>query len=242
MGHPWPRLTIPTRIFLSIVLVLLAFGGVSGASLYQHQRAARALAAPPRGVPAARVDHRAGQGDAGGLRDPPRPRAHRARPHGHPLLARRRATRPTGDPAPRDDGGGACGAARAAGRGRRGDRDDRGHARRHPAAVRRERGGVRAAVRRPRARRSGGGAADARGPAALRAADLATAARRVGAGAVSHRSDEPHRGGGRAALLGGGRGARAPRAAHGAHRPDLVAAPPRPAAEAPAARRGGGAR
>ncbi|MFK7987488.1 MAG: ATP-binding protein [Sandaracinaceae bacterium] len=39
----WPRLTIPTRIFLSIVLVLLAFGGVSGASLYQHQRTAARL-------------------------------------------------------------------------------------------------------------------------------------------------------------------------------------------------------
>ncbi|MGE0784405.1 MAG: ATP-binding protein [Sandaracinaceae bacterium] len=35
-----PRLTIPTRIFLSIVLVLLAFGAVSGVSLYQHQRTA----------------------------------------------------------------------------------------------------------------------------------------------------------------------------------------------------------
>ncbi|HJL17496.1 MAG TPA: ATP-binding protein [Sandaracinaceae bacterium LLY-WYZ-13_1] len=38
-----PRLTIPTRIFLSIVLVLLAFGAVSGASLYQHQQTAARL-------------------------------------------------------------------------------------------------------------------------------------------------------------------------------------------------------
>lgn len=38
-----PRLTIPTRIFLSIVLVLLAFGTVSVASLYQHQETAARL-------------------------------------------------------------------------------------------------------------------------------------------------------------------------------------------------------
>lgn len=38
MASRRPRLTIPTRIFLSIVLVLLAFGAVSAASLYQHQR------------------------------------------------------------------------------------------------------------------------------------------------------------------------------------------------------------
>jgi signal transduction histidine kinase len=38
-----PRLTIPTRIFLSIVLVLLAFGAVSAASLYQHQQTAARL-------------------------------------------------------------------------------------------------------------------------------------------------------------------------------------------------------
>lgn len=38
-----PRLTIPTRIFLSIVLVLVAFGAVSAASLYQHQRTADRL-------------------------------------------------------------------------------------------------------------------------------------------------------------------------------------------------------
>lgn len=38
-----PRLTIPTRIFLSFVLVLLAFGVVAGASLIQHQRTALRL-------------------------------------------------------------------------------------------------------------------------------------------------------------------------------------------------------
>jgi len=38
-----PRLTIPTRIFLSIVLVLLFFGAVSGASVYQHQQTAQRL-------------------------------------------------------------------------------------------------------------------------------------------------------------------------------------------------------
>ncbi|MCZ7678613.1 MAG: hypothetical protein M5U28_07515 [Sandaracinaceae bacterium] len=38
-----PRLTIPTRIFLSFVLVLLAFGVVSAASLIQHQRTAARL-------------------------------------------------------------------------------------------------------------------------------------------------------------------------------------------------------
>ncbi len=38
-----PRLTIPTRIFLSIVLVLVFFGAASGASLYQHQRTAARL-------------------------------------------------------------------------------------------------------------------------------------------------------------------------------------------------------
>ena len=38
-----PRLTIPSRIFLSIVLVLAAFGAVSAASLYQHQRTAARL-------------------------------------------------------------------------------------------------------------------------------------------------------------------------------------------------------
>lgn len=38
-----PRLTIPTRIFLSIALVLVAFGVVSGVSLYQHQRTATRL-------------------------------------------------------------------------------------------------------------------------------------------------------------------------------------------------------
>lgn len=37
------RLTIPTRIFLSFVLVLLAFGVVSAASLIQHQRTAARL-------------------------------------------------------------------------------------------------------------------------------------------------------------------------------------------------------
>ena len=43
MAFRGPRLTIPTRIFLSIVLVLLAFGVVSAASLYQHQRTAARL-------------------------------------------------------------------------------------------------------------------------------------------------------------------------------------------------------
>lgn len=38
-----PRLTIPTRIFLSFVLVLLAFGVVSAASLIQHRRTAARL-------------------------------------------------------------------------------------------------------------------------------------------------------------------------------------------------------
>lgn len=38
-----PRLTIPTRIFLSFVLVLLAFGVVSTVSLIQHQRTAARL-------------------------------------------------------------------------------------------------------------------------------------------------------------------------------------------------------
>ncbi|MCB9592238.1 MAG: HAMP domain-containing protein [Sandaracinaceae bacterium] len=38
-----PRLTIPTRIFLSIVLVLIFFGTASGASLYQHQRTTQRL-------------------------------------------------------------------------------------------------------------------------------------------------------------------------------------------------------
>ena len=38
-----PRLTIPTRIFLSIVVVLLFFGAASGASLYQHHRSAQRL-------------------------------------------------------------------------------------------------------------------------------------------------------------------------------------------------------
>jgi signal transduction histidine kinase/HAMP domain-containing protein len=38
-----PRLSLPTRIFLSFVLVLLAFGVVSGASLLQHQRTAARL-------------------------------------------------------------------------------------------------------------------------------------------------------------------------------------------------------
>ncbi len=38
-----PRLTIPTRIFLSFVLVLIAFGVVSTASLIQHQRTAARL-------------------------------------------------------------------------------------------------------------------------------------------------------------------------------------------------------
>lgn len=38
-----PRLTIPTRIFLSFVLVLLAFGVVSAASLIQHQRTSARL-------------------------------------------------------------------------------------------------------------------------------------------------------------------------------------------------------
>ncbi len=43
MASRGPRLTIPTRIFLSIVLVLLFFGAASGASLYQHQRSAQRL-------------------------------------------------------------------------------------------------------------------------------------------------------------------------------------------------------
>jgi nitrogen fixation/metabolism regulation signal transduction histidine kinase len=38
-----PALTIPTRIFLSFVLVLLAFGVVSAASVIQHQRTAATL-------------------------------------------------------------------------------------------------------------------------------------------------------------------------------------------------------
>ncbi len=38
-----PRLTIPTRIFLSFVLVLVAFGVVSAASVVQHQRTALRL-------------------------------------------------------------------------------------------------------------------------------------------------------------------------------------------------------
>ncbi|HEY8432886.1 MAG TPA: hypothetical protein VIL20_31155, partial [Sandaracinaceae bacterium] len=38
-----PRLTIPTRIFLSFVLVLVAFGIVSAASLVQHQRTSERL-------------------------------------------------------------------------------------------------------------------------------------------------------------------------------------------------------
>ncbi|MBX3275910.1 MAG: HAMP domain-containing protein [Sandaracinaceae bacterium] len=43
MASRRPRLTIPTRIFLSIVLVLVFFGTVSGASLVQHQRTAERL-------------------------------------------------------------------------------------------------------------------------------------------------------------------------------------------------------
>lgn len=43
MASRGPRLTIPTRIFLSIVLVLVFFGTASGASLYQHQRTAARL-------------------------------------------------------------------------------------------------------------------------------------------------------------------------------------------------------
>ncbi|MEZ4395271.1 MAG: HAMP domain-containing protein, partial [Polyangiales bacterium] len=43
MASRRPRLTIPTRIFLSIVLVLVFFGGVSGASLLQHRRTAARL-------------------------------------------------------------------------------------------------------------------------------------------------------------------------------------------------------
>jgi len=43
MASRGPRLTIPTRIFLSIVLVLIFFGAASGASLYQHQRTAQRL-------------------------------------------------------------------------------------------------------------------------------------------------------------------------------------------------------
>ncbi len=38
-----PRLSLPTRIFLSFVLVLLAFGAVSTATLVQHQRTAERL-------------------------------------------------------------------------------------------------------------------------------------------------------------------------------------------------------
>ena len=38
-----PRLTIPTRIFLSMMLLLAAFGGVSAASMVQHQRTAARL-------------------------------------------------------------------------------------------------------------------------------------------------------------------------------------------------------
>ena len=43
MAFPGPRLTIPTRIFLSIVLVLVFFGAASAVSLYQHQRTAQRL-------------------------------------------------------------------------------------------------------------------------------------------------------------------------------------------------------
>lgn len=43
MASGGPRLTIPTRIFLSIVLVLFFFGAASGASLYQHQRTVQRL-------------------------------------------------------------------------------------------------------------------------------------------------------------------------------------------------------
>lgn len=43
MAFRRPKLTIPTRIFLSFVLVLLAFGLVAGASLLQHRRTAMTL-------------------------------------------------------------------------------------------------------------------------------------------------------------------------------------------------------
>lgn len=43
MARRGPRLTIPARIFLSIVVVLLAFGAASAASVYQHHRTAERL-------------------------------------------------------------------------------------------------------------------------------------------------------------------------------------------------------